>query len=120
MPLSAKLFPCIDSCRAVRRGTRDCALAHQTTTPNRLARFDLPQHNFGASRGGLVLFPWFVLYDEKLLTTVLTRCRSKEDRGSGPKIQGLLVAVRAFEVMSIEIGKNLQHLALPITSIDCD
>jgi hypothetical protein len=28
------------------------------------------------------------------------------------------VAVGAFEVMSIEIGKNFRHLALPMTSSD--
>src|SRR5260370_564169 len=80
-----------------------------------------PRHTLGAVRGGPLLFPRFVLQDEKLLTTVLTRRRSKkEDRGSRPKIQGLLAAVRAFEVMSIEIGKNFRHLALPMTSIDSD
>ena len=30
------------------------------------------------------------------------------------------MAVRAFEVMSIEIGKNFRHLALPMTNIDSD
>ena len=73
---------------SVRRGTRECALARTRqllrTAPPR--GFNPPLHNSVAVAGRSVLFPRFVLHDEKLPTTVLTGRRGKEDRASGPKV----------------------------------
>src|SRR6266852_5995353 len=80
--------------------------------------FDLPLITPAHSRAAPSYFRGsFCTMRNSLLQCCLTRRRSKQDRASGPKIQSLLVAVRAFEVMSIETGENSRHDLIPIESI---
>ena len=57
--------------------------------------------------------PRFVLNDEKLQAAVLTLRRGKEDGAPWPRVLSLLLAVRAFELMEIEIEANFRHDRIP-------
>jgi len=60
-----------------------------------------------------VAYPRFVLNDEKLQAAVLTLRRGKEDGDPRPRVPSLLLAVRAFEFMKIEIEAKFRHDWIP-------
>jgi len=60
-----------------------------------------------------VAYPRFVLNDEKLQAAVLTLRRGEEDGVPWPRVSSLLLAVRAFEFMEIEIEAKFRHDWIP-------
>ena len=60
-----------------------------------------------------VAYPRFVLNDQKLHAAVLTLRRGEEDGVPWPRVSSLLLAVRAFEFMEIEIEAKSRHDWIP-------
>ncbi len=78
-----------------------------------------PWHHSVALRERWFLFPRFVLHDEKLFTTMLTRRGGEEDRTTWPKKYSLLFTVGTSELVSIETRTNSRHM-IPMRSIGSD